>query len=99
MTQISISSSTAQKKENVNTLLHHALHREQSVLKRSLEKTLEQLSFFEKKYNTSSKDFFRQYQAGTTDDSDDTIDWAGEYQMYLSIKEQVENLEEVEVCL
>jgi hypothetical protein len=98
MTQISISTIDKHKKENVNTLLEHALQREREVLKLSLKKTREQLSFFENKHQLSSEDFFQQYQSGATDDSDDVVDWAGEYQMYLSIKEQVANLEDVEVC-
>ena len=98
MTQISISTSDTRKKENVNALLNHALQREHDVLKLSLKKTREQLSLFEKKHKLSSEDFFQQYQSGKTDDSDDVVDWAGEYQMYMSIKEQVANLEDVEIC-
>jgi len=79
-------------------LLSNALRREESVLKRSLEKTTEQLFLFEKKYAMTSEEFFQRYQNGIMNDSDDMIDWAGEYQIYLSLKEQVESLGELEVC-
>jgi hypothetical protein len=45
----------------------------------------------------SSEKFSLLYQAGKTDDRDDYIDWAGEYQIYLSIDEKIQDIEEMTV--
>ncbi len=37
---------------------------------------------FEKKYNMLSEDFFKLYKEGKTDDSHDTLEWAGLCEMY-----------------
>jgi hypothetical protein len=98
MTRVTIVSDDNNKKQKLDTLLNHALERESLLLKTALEKTRANLETFEKRFAKSSEEFYRQYQAGETDDSADTVDWAGEYQIYLSLLEQANTLEELVVC-
>ena len=56
------------------------------------------LEFFEKRYNTDTASFFAKYQRGETDDRDDYIDWAGEFQIFQSIQNQIGYLEELVLC-
>ncbi len=48
------------------------------------------LAGFEAKYRMSSEEFFDRYTKGDADDSVDSVEWAGNYRHYLSIKEHVE---------
>jgi hypothetical protein len=98
MTQLSIHTDDERKKQKLDALVKQALDRESTLLSTAIEKTRTHLSVFEQKYALSSEDFFRRYQAGQTDDSDDFVDWAGEYQIYLSLLEQANTLRDIEVC-
>jgi vacuolar-type H+-ATPase subunit H len=98
MTQLNIVTDDQEKKQKVDALLKQALDRESGILKAAMEKTLANLAAFETKYSKTSDEFFRQYQAGETDDSADSVDWAGEYQIYLSLREQSNALKELVVC-
>lgn len=62
---------------------------EREMLESGLKKTEVFLREFEERYNLSSEVFFKQYLAGEMDDRNDFIDWAGEYQIYLSIGSQL----------
>ena len=97
MTTITINSSNRSKKQAAVKLLKSALEREQEILKAGMVRTLDKLNEFEKKYGISSQKFFELYQNGKTDDRNDYIDWAGEYQIYQSLKEQIGVLEEIKV--
>jgi hypothetical protein len=48
------------------------------------------LLIYEQRYHMSSEDFYAQYQAGKLDDSADFVEWAGDYQHYLSLKSELE---------
>ena len=97
MTQIIISSSDSNKQDIVNKLVSGALERERRVLQSAIEKTQQNLAVFEKKYSKSSAQFFEDYKHGTIGDSDNTIDWAGEYQIYLDLKNKIDSLEDIVV--
>ncbi|MBI3944001.1 MAG: hypothetical protein HY326_13370 [Chloroflexi bacterium] len=45
---------------------------------------------YEQKYNLSSTDFYVRYQRGEMGDAQDFIEWAGNYQHYLELKEELE---------
>lgn len=62
---------------------------EREMLESGLKITEVFLREFEERYNLSSEGFFKQYLAGEMDDRNDFIDWAGEYQIYLSIRSQL----------
>jgi len=45
----------------------------------------------------SSAKFYRNYQSGKLDDREDFIDWSGEYQIYILIKEQIASLKGLKI--
>ncbi|MBI3194905.1 MAG: hypothetical protein HYZ34_10635 [Ignavibacteriae bacterium] len=98
MTQISISTTDSLKKNHLNGLLQHALERESSLLHQAAERTQQRLSDYEKKHSLSTQEFFTRFTTGKMSDEDDFIDWAGEYQLYINIQQQLASLEDVVVC-
>jgi hypothetical protein len=49
-----------------------------------------QLTIYETQYNIESADFFDQYSQGQTSDDEDFVEWAGCYQHYLALHEELE---------
>jgi hypothetical protein len=45
---------------------------------------------YEQRYQMSSADFYVRYQKGEIGDSVDFVEWAGDYQHYLEIKDELE---------
>lgn len=45
---------------------------------------------YEQRYQMSSTDFYTRYQQGKTDDSADMVEWAGDYQHYVQLKQELE---------
>jgi hypothetical protein len=50
-----------------------------------------QLSIYETQYQIDSADFFTQYSQGQTSDDEDFVEWAGSYQHYLALHQELEN--------
>lgn len=95
MTQILIKSSDSAKEKIVNNILSQALERERKILISAIEKTKLHLAEFEQKYSDSSSQFYDRYLKGLAGDSDDIIDWAGEYQIYLKLIDKLSSLEDI----
>lgn len=45
---------------------------------------------YEQRYQMSSADLYARYQNGETGDTADILEWAGDYQHYLQLKEELE---------
>lgn len=45
---------------------------------------------YEQRYQMPSADFYARYQRGEMGDTEDFIEWAGDYQHYLQLKEELE---------
>ena len=45
---------------------------------------------YEQRYQMSSADFYARYQKGGMGDAAEFVEWAGDYQHYLQLKEEVE---------
>jgi hypothetical protein len=56
----------------------------------ALAALIRSLVAYEQRYQMSSADFYTRYQAGKTEDSAEFVEWAGDYQQYLQLKEEVE---------
>jgi hypothetical protein len=56
----------------------------------ALAALIRSLVVYEQRYQMSSADFYACYQRGKTEDSADFVEWAGDYQQYLQLKEEVE---------
>lgn len=46
---------------------------------------------YEQRYQMSSADFYARYQKGDMGDAADFVEWAGDYQHYLQLKEEMEH--------
>jgi len=97
MTTISINTSNRSKKQTAVRILQTALKREKKILKAGLEKTQNNLKNFENTYDMTSQKFYELYKNGQIEDRNDFVDWAGEYQIYESLKEQINVLKEIKV--
>ncbi len=50
---------------------------------------VKQLSVYEARYKLDSAEFFTQYNQGTIDDDEVFVEWAGNYQHYLALHEEL----------
>jgi hypothetical protein len=48
------------------------------------------LSVYEARYQISSEEFFDKYNKGKSEDSEDFVEWANDYQHYISIRSEIE---------
>ena len=89
MTEVVIKSDSKSERKIAHTILREALERERKLLRSALKRTQESLTQFEEQYNMDSDRFISLYQKGQIDDRNDYIDWAGEYQIFQSIRNQL----------
>lgn len=52
---------------------------------------LRSLVNYEQKYQMSSDEFYMRYLSGEMEDSKDFVEWAGDYQHYIALKQELEN--------
>ena len=52
---------------------------------------LRSLIAYEQKYQMSSDEFYMKYLSGKMEDSKDFVEWAGDYQHYIALKQELEN--------
>jgi hypothetical protein len=56
----------------------------------ALDALVRSLAAYEQKYQMSSDDFYARYLSGEIDDSKDFVEWAGDYQHYIQLKQELE---------
>jgi len=56
----------------------------------ALAALIRSLVAYEQRYHMSSADFYARYQKGEMGDSADIIEWAGDYQHYVELKDELE---------
>ena len=56
----------------------------------ALAALIRSLVAYEQRYQMSSADFYARYQNGGMGDTADMVEWAGDYQHYLQLKEELE---------
>ena len=56
----------------------------------ALAALIRSLVAYEQRYQMSSADFYARYQTGEMGDSTDAVEWAGDYQHYLELKDELE---------
>ena len=56
----------------------------------ALAALIRSLVAYEQRYQMSSSDFYAHYQRGEMEDTADMVEWAGDYQHYLQLKEELE---------
>ena len=72
----------------LNKLLSH----EADVCRQQLAQLETELAAFEQQYQLSSTEFYRQFQAGQTDDRMDYVEWASLVQMHANLQERLKLL-------
>jgi hypothetical protein len=50
-----------------------------------------QLNRYATQYQMDSAEFFTKYRQGETSDDEDFVEWAGNYQHYLALHQELEN--------
>jgi len=71
-------------------LLKSALGNKLQQIELSLQGTLKKIKAYEKKYKIKSSSFYKKFLKGEIQESDDFIDWAGEYEIYRELKKSQE---------
>ena len=56
----------------------------------ALTALIRSLVAYEQRYQVSSSDFYTRYQRGEMGDTAEMIEWAGDYQHYVQLKEELE---------
>lgn len=86
------------EKKQVSSLtaqtLNKAVEYEVSQSQAQLAEIEKALADYEKQFNMSTAEFFERYQAGQTDDSAESVEWASLAQMAESIRKRLELLSE-----
>ena len=83
---------SGQVNETTARNLNKILELEVNQLQIDLAATEKDLGEFERQYNMSTADFFRQWQTGQTDDRMDYIEWASLAQMADNLRKRLEFL-------
>ncbi|WP_129673527.1 hypothetical protein [Candidatus Chloroploca sp. Khr17] len=73
----------------IDTTIEQLIAREQTQAKQALARLAVTLHEFEERYQFSSEDFYRQFQAGELGDEADFFEWSAFYQMWLATQEQI----------
>lgn len=79
------------------TVVKNSLDREMEIVTRALEKTKNRLKEYEDRYGVASQDFYSRMEQGKLDDRDDYVDWAGEYEIFLSLTQELKALQELKI--
>ena len=95
MTQLIIKSPSA---ANVKPLIQAALDHEMRILKIGLEKTMQQLCQFEKRFGKESHQFYLEFQDGIFGDAIEYMKWAGEYETFLQLQDDYNEIQGIQVC-
>jgi len=56
----------------------------------ALASLLRTVAAYEQKYQMTSADFYAKYLAGEMEDIRDFVEWAGDYQHYIALKQELE---------
>jgi len=56
----------------------------------ALDALLKSLQSFENKYQMTSDEFYKNYLSGKLEDSQDFVEWAGDYKHYIDLKKDLE---------
>jgi len=51
---------------------------------------VKRLSIFEARYQIASEEFFDKFTKGESDDSEDFVEWANDYQHFVAIRREIE---------
>ncbi|MEW6606084.1 MAG: hypothetical protein AB1414_01350 [bacterium] len=78
-------------------LIKTAIVDELKTISWAIEMTIRRLKEFEQKYKKTSVEFYQQFQKGITGDSEEVMEWAGEYETLLRLQQNFSRLKEIEI--
>ncbi len=82
----------------LNTSIYRAIQREIALLMLAIKLSQEALRTFEAQYAMLSEEFFEKMEQGELGDSDDFIEWAGEYELLQRTQNELYALEHIKIC-
>lgn len=85
-----------QASELMTRTLDKLMLHEAAISQEQLTQLQKDLDGFERQYGLSSHDFYRQFQAGETDDRMDFVEWAALFQMAQNLEERLRLLTDKE---
>ncbi len=89
MTQLTV---VSEKMDVVRPLINDAIKKEIAVIGLGIERTMEILQQFEKKYHMKSEIFYAKLSKGRLKENLDFIEWEGEYETLKRLQEQLREL-------
>jgi hypothetical protein len=95
MTRIRIESD---HKAAVTALVKRSLAMQRKMLQAGLKRTQARIKAFEKEFGQTSEAFYRAYQAGKMGDDEKSMEWAGEWETYQELKQDLDLLKGAKVC-
>jgi predicted DNA-binding protein YlxM (UPF0122 family) len=76
-----------------------AFNTQKRIIKTSIQRTLSNIHGFEKKYDFTTDELLKQERNGTlNDDNLEFIEWIGETKMLKWLEEELELLEQINIC-
>ncbi len=81
------------KNEREAQILKNSLEREKKLVEHSIKKTKEKLKDFEYKHGVNSEEFFREFEEGKTEDSQELMLWASEFEALKLLEKDKETIE------
>ena len=83
---------------SLKTSIYQAIQHEIAMLMLAIRLSQEALHTFEAQYDMPSEEFFEKMERGELGDSDDFIEWAGEYELLQRTQNELYALEHVKIC-
>lgn len=83
---------TGYRSSTVDATIEKLIAMERARLESEVEDLAAHLDTFEQRYQLSSEEFHRRFQAGAMGDDADLFEWSAFYQMWQSVQEQLEAL-------
>jgi hypothetical protein len=77
--------------------VQEAFEHERRLLRHRLDQAQEELAGFEARFGEPSSTFFAKYEQGLLDESDDYVDWAGIYRIFLKLQKKLSELDQLEI--
>lgn len=93
MTKLTLSS---ERKSPLKPIIEGAIQNEIKLIELGIRKTEKKIQHFENKYDFSTDEFLKRYQANLLDETLDFDEWIGESRMRIRLIEKMQTLQGVE---
>jgi hypothetical protein len=83
---------------SLQSSISRAIQREINMLSLAVRISREALRTFKQRYDMSSEHFFEHMERGELGDSEDFIEWAGEYELLQRTQNELHELQTITIC-